>query len=56
MHNKVDEKDRRTVAELEKAVEAISERLGKWFRVAWDEANYLHVWGFHGGKTRRKCH
>ena len=50
VHNKVDEKDRRTVAELEKAVGAISERLGKWFRVAWDEANYLHVWGFHEAK------
>jgi hypothetical protein len=30
--NKVNERGRWTVAELEKAVEAISERLGEWFR------------------------
>jgi len=48
--NKVNERGRWTVTELEKAVEAISERLGEWFRVAWDEANYLHLWGFHEAK------
>ncbi|WP_243675608.1 PaREP1 family protein [Vulcanisaeta distributa] len=35
-----------TVTELEKAVEAISERLGDWFGgEAWDRAWALHVWG-----------
>lgn len=48
--DRVNERGRWTVTELEKAVEAISERLGEWFRVAWDEANYLHVWGFHEAK------
>ena len=36
--------------ELYKAVEAISERLGKWFRQNWDTANYLHVRGSHEAK------
>ena len=44
--DRVNERGRWTVTELEKAVETISERLGEWFRVAWDEANYLHVWDF----------
>ncbi len=48
--DRVNERGRWTVTELEKAVETISERLGEWFRVAWDEANYLHVWGFHEAK------
>ncbi|WP_243679172.1 PaREP1 family protein [Vulcanisaeta distributa] len=40
-----------TVTELEKAVEAISERLGDWFGgEAWDRAWALHVWGFHEAK------
>ena len=47
---KVNERGRWTVTELEKAVEAISERLGEWFRQTWDTANYLHVWGFHEAK------
>ena len=38
------------VADLEKAVAAISRQLGDWFREAWDSANYLHVWGFHEAK------
>ena len=34
-------------ADLEKAVKAISRKLGEWFRAAWDAAWVLHVWGFH---------
>ncbi len=36
--SKVNERGRWTVTELEKAVEAISERLGDWFGEAWDRA------------------
>jgi hypothetical protein len=36
--------------ELERAVEAIAERVGEWFRHSWDSAWVLHVWGFHEGK------
>jgi Archaeal PaREP1/PaREP8 family. len=39
-----------TVADLEKAVKAISERIGGWFGEAWDRAWALHVWGFHEAK------
>ena len=46
----VDEKGRWTITELEKAVSRISKKLGEWFSVAWDRANYLHVWGFHEAK------
>jgi hypothetical protein len=46
----VGERGRWTVTELEKAVSRISKKLGKWFSVAWDRANYLHVWGFHEAK------
>jgi hypothetical protein len=35
-----------TVAELERAVEAISEGFGEWFISVWDIAWVLHVWGF----------
>ena len=48
--SRVDKRGRWTVTELEKVVEAISERLGDWIRAVWDEANYLHVWGFHEAK------
>jgi len=48
--DRVNKRGRWTVTELEKAVEAISERLGDWFSTAWDKANYLHVWGFHEAK------
>jgi len=48
--SKVREKGRWTVTELEKAVEAISDRIGKWFEEAWDRAWTLHVWGFHEAK------
>jgi len=47
---KVEKRGRWTVAELEKAVSRISEKLGKWFRSSWDAANYLHVCGFHEAK------
>jgi hypothetical protein len=44
------ERGRWTVADLEKAVLRLSERLGGWVRPAWDSAWALHVWGFHEGK------
>ena len=47
---KANNRGRWTVTELEKAVEKISGRLGEWFTMAWDDANYLHVWGFHEAK------
>jgi len=46
----VGERGRWTVTELEKAVSRISRKLGEWFSIAWDRANYLHVWGFHEAK------
>jgi len=48
--NRVNERGRWTVTELEKAVLGISKYLGDWFGTAWDRANYLHVWGFHEAK------
>jgi hypothetical protein len=51
----VEEKGRWTVSYLEKAVEAISERLGGWFGEAWDRAWTLHVWGFHEAKLDSKA-
>ena len=47
---KVKDRGRWTTTELEKAVEAISDRVGKWFQEAWDSAWALHVWGFHEAK------
>jgi len=47
---KVDERKRWTVTELDKASRMISEKLGKWFRSSWDTAWALHVWGFHEAK------
>ena len=41
----VERRGRWTVTELEKAVEAISDRLGRWYEEAWDRAWALHVWG-----------
>jgi len=38
------------VTELEKAVEAISDKIDKWFTASWDSAWALHVWGFHEAK------
>jgi hypothetical protein len=51
----VEDKGRRTVSYLEKAVEAISERLGGWFLQSWDNAWALHVWGFHEAKLDSKA-
>jgi len=51
----VEEKGRWTVSYLEKAVEAISERLGGWFLQSWDRAWALHVWGFHEAKLDSKA-
>jgi len=51
----VEKRGRWTVTDLEKAVEVISERVGEWFMVSWDEANYLHVWGFHEAKLDSKA-
>jgi hypothetical protein len=47
---KVDERKRWTITELDKASRLISEKLGKWFRSSWDTAWALHVWGFHEEK------
>jgi len=47
---KVEGRGRWTVTELERAVEAIAERVGEWFRHSWDSAWVLHVWGFHEGE------
>jgi len=48
--SQVKQRDRWTVTDLEKAVEAISRKLGDWFGEAWDRAWVLHVWGFHEAK------
>ncbi len=48
--SKVRDRGRWTVTQLEKAVEAISDKLGEWFLQAWDVAWALHVWGFHEAK------
>jgi hypothetical protein len=47
---KVNERKRWTVTELDKASRMISEKLGKWFRSSWDTAWALHVWNFHEAK------
>uniref|UniRef100_A0A7J3X5H4 Uncharacterized protein n=1 Tax=Thermofilum pendens TaxID=2269 RepID=A0A7J3X5H4_THEPE len=52
---KVEKRGRWTVTELEKAVEAIAEKVGGWFLDLWDAANYLHVWGFHEAKLDAKA-
>jgi hypothetical protein len=46
----VRQRNRWTVTDLEKAVEAISQKLGYWFMASWDTAWALHVWGFHEAK------
>jgi hypothetical protein len=40
---KVDERKRWTVTELDKASRMISEKLGRWFRSSWDTAWALYV-------------
>ncbi len=47
---RVQERGRWTVTELEKAVREISKIVGRWFLDAWDHAWTLHVWGFHEAK------
>jgi exonuclease VII small subunit len=51
----VERSGRWSVAKLEEAVEAISERVGEWFRHSWDSAWVLHVWGFHEAKLNSKA-
>jgi len=53
--SRVEGRGRWVVSDLEKAVEAISERLGGWFGEAWDRAWALHVWGFHEAKFDSKA-
>ena len=48
--SQVKRRDGWTVTDLERAVEAISKKLGDWFGEAWDRAWALHVWGFHEAK------
>ncbi|MEM4488588.1 MAG: PaREP1 family protein [Desulfurococcaceae archaeon] len=43
-----EERGRWTVTLLERAVEALTGKLGVDVRIGWDAANYLHIWGFHG--------
>ena len=52
---RVGERGRWTATELEKAVEAITEKVGEWFRYSWDAAWVLHVWGFHEAKLDSKA-
>lgn len=47
---KVRERGKWTVTELEKAVEAESDRIGRWFEDVWTHAWFLHVLGFHEAK------
>jgi hypothetical protein len=53
--SRVEGRGRWVVSDLEKAVEAISERLGGWFLQSWDNAWALHVWGFHEAKLDSKA-
>lgn len=46
----VRDRGRWTVTDLERAVETLSNRIGKHFEEAWDRAWALHIWGFHEGK------
>ena len=48
--SKVEERGRWTTPDLERAVEVLSDKLGKWLYDAWDHAWVLHVWGFHEAK------
>jgi hypothetical protein len=51
----VEKRGRWTVAELEEAVELISQRVSEWFITSWDSAWALHVWGFHEAKLDSKA-
>jgi len=48
--DRVKARGRWTVTDLEKVVRRASEVLGEELGIAWDAANYLHVWGFHEAK------
>ncbi|NPB00150.1 MAG: hypothetical protein GXO10_02135 [Crenarchaeota archaeon] len=48
--NSIEERGRWTVTDLEKAVRILTRYLGDIIDIAWDAANYLHVWGFHEAK------
>ncbi len=39
-----------TVTDLEKTVCEVAKKIGEDIRIAWDSANYLHVWGFREAK------
>ena len=53
--SRVEGRGRWVASDLEKAVEAISERLGGWFLQSCDNAWALHVWGFHEAKLDSKA-
>ncbi len=46
----VEKRGRWTTTDLERAVEIIGDKIGKWFEESWDRAWTLHVWGFHEAK------
>ena len=48
--SRVKQKGGWTATDLQKAVEAISKKLGDWFGETWDRAWALHVRGFHEAK------
>ncbi|MEM1606109.1 MAG: PaREP1 family protein [Fervidicoccaceae archaeon] len=47
---RVGDRGRWSVRDLEDAVVRLSKILGEWFRRAWEAAYYLHVEGFHEGR------
>ncbi|MCC6004556.1 MAG: PaREP1 family protein [Thermofilum sp.] len=51
----VEKRGRWTATDLEKAVEAVAEKIGDWFSAAWDAVWTLHVWGFHEAKLDSKA-
>jgi len=53
--DRVGERGRWTTKDLDKAVIKISERLGDWFRRAWETAYYLHVEGFHEARLDQEA-
>jgi len=48
--DRVRARNRWTVTDLEKVVRRATEVMGEELDIAWDVANYLHVWGFHEAK------
>jgi len=48
--DRVKARGRWTVTDLERVVRRASEVIGEELGIAWDAANYLHVWGFHEAK------